>query len=135
MEQSRRNSGAAMEANRRASGAANEASRRGQTVADDLNRLVNPPAQRRTLPAVQPVGAQPATQGRGTYVPPPAPGTGGGIASPLVETDAAQREYYDSVLLPTTDGLAWARFRSVKRIVMADANGAEVIQEFKNAVS
>jgi len=119
------------EASRRATGQAMIERRTGRAEVDDINALVNPPRQRRSLPAVEPRGSVPAQVGTGNYAAPPA-STGGGIASPLVEPDAGNREYYPTVLLPTTDGLAWARLRSVRRYVMEDANGDEVIQEFAN---
>ncbi|RQG01091.1 hypothetical protein IPC215_26365, partial [Pseudomonas aeruginosa] len=62
-------------------------------------------------------------------------GGGGGIASPLIEEDAGQREYYELQTIPTSDGLAWLRYRSVKKIVMTDASGAEVVMEYANDVS
>ncbi|MBN0646742.1 hypothetical protein JTM27_36595, partial [Pseudomonas aeruginosa] len=62
-------------------------------------------------------------------------GGGGGIASPLIEEDAAQREYYELQTIPTSDGLAWLRYRSVKKIVITDASGAEVVMEYANDVS
>lgn len=54
---------------------------------------------------------------------------------PLIEEDAAQREYYELQTIPTSDGLAWLRYRSVKKIVMTDASGAEVVMEYANDVS
>lgn len=116
---------------RRAGGQAMVERRTGKSQADDINALVNVPRTRKTLRTVEPRGALPGQIGSGTYTPPPA-NTGGGIASPLVESTAANREYFPAVLIPTTDGLAWARMRSVKKLVMADANDAEVVMEFKD---
>lgn len=104
--------------------------RTGRAQVDDINALLNPPRERRTLKQLEPRGGVTGQVGTGNYTAPPA--TGGGIASPLVEPDAGNREYYPTVLLPTTDGLAWVRLRSVRRYVMEDANGDEVIQEFAN---
>ena len=141
MEASRRAAGNAMEASRRAGGAAMEASRRGQQVVEDINSLAPPPARRKTLPTVDPVGALPARRGRGVYQA-PAQTAGGGIASPLIEKTRTEggkqvpdRDYYNEVLLPTTDGLVWARWRSVKTVRMTDANGAEVVMEYGNDLS
>lgn len=122
------------EASRRATGQAMIERRTGRAEVDDINAVVNQPRQRRSLPAVEPRGSVPAQVGTGNYTAPPASG-GGGIASPLVEPTASTREYYDPVLLPTTDGLAWVRWRSVKKFVMQDANEDEVILEFANGVS
>lgn len=133
MEASRRASGGAMEASRRAGGAAMEERRRGKQLVDDINSLANPPANRKTLRTVDPVGGVSARRGSGVYQAPAA--AGGGIASPLVETDADMRTYHEEVLLPSTDGLTWIRWRSVKRIHMVDANNAEVVLEFRNDLS
>ncbi|MDV5861990.1 hypothetical protein QM298_13995 [Pseudomonas mendocina] len=141
----RRAIGERNEAARRGLGEANAKARRaigdemikrrtGKTEVDEINALVNQPRQRRALPTVEPRGSVPAQVGTGNYTAPPASG-GGGIASPLVEPTASTREYYDPVLLPTTDGLAWVRWRSVKKFVMRDANDDEVILEFANGVS
>lgn len=125
-EERRRASGAAMEASRRGSGAAMEASRTGKSVADDIQSLVQPPRQAKPLPRIDPVGALPASQGRGVYK---APSGGGGIASPLTEQPDT-REYFDPVTMPSSDGLLWAQWRPVKRLVMKDANDNDVTMEF-----
>jgi len=117
---------------RRASGQAMIARRTGQSQADDINAIVNVPRPRKTLRTVEPRGPLLGQTGTGTYTPPPAGSPGGGIASPLIEVSAAQREYFPEALIPTTDGLAWAKMRSVKKLVMADANNAEVVMEFKD---
>jgi len=116
-------------AQRRAIGQRLEAERRGAQVVEDLQRLQRTPQQRRTLRTVPPVGAVPATRGRGNYTPPPA--TGGGIASPLVEQPGT-RELYDAETFVSIDGLLAFRVRRVKAINMLDANGAEVVMEFAN---
>lgn len=143
MEANRRNSGAAMETSRRAGGAAMEERRRGKQVVDDIHSLAPPPTQRKALRTIDPVGALPPRRGSGEYQAPPASGgTGGGIASPLIEKSKTvagkavpDRDYYDQVLLPTTDGLVWVRWRSVKTVRMTDANGEEVIMEYGNDLS
>ncbi len=53
----------------------------------------------------------------------------------MIEEDAGQREYYELQTIPTSDGLAWLRYRSVKKVVMTDASGAEVVMEYANDVS
>ena len=143
MEASRRGSGAAMEASRRASGAAMTARRTGKSVADDIQSLAAPQRQVRPLPRIDPVGPLPPQRGRGTS---PARtgggGVGGGIASPLTEKTRAEngkqvpdRDYYPEALLPTTDGLVWARWRGIKTVRMTDANGAEVVMEYADGLS
>lgn len=135
MEQSRRAIGRNNETSRRAIGQANETSRRntGKAVAEDINRLTTPPAQRRTLRPIAPVGALPPSRGRGVYKP-PASSVGGGIASPLTEA-ANSREYYPAVNRPSTDGLVFFSVRAVHRVHMTDANDAEVVLEFRNVTS
>lgn len=111
------------------------ASRKPEQLLGDLQSLES---RRRTggkLLELERRGAKPAQVGRGTYRPKaPLSGGTGGIASPVTEPDASKREYFDQVLMPTSDGLVWARWKSVKKLVMTDANGAEVVFEFKNGV-
>ncbi len=142
-EQIRRAIGANNEAARRSIGSGNEAARRniGRSniaertgLVDDLNRLVNSGAATKTLRTIEPRGARPASVGVSTYTP-PATGNGGGIAGPLNESTTKAREYYDPVLLPTTDGLAWVKWKGVKKITMVDGNNAEVPMGFVNALS
>lgn len=106
--------------------------RKPEQLLGDLQSLESRRRKTGTLNELERRGARAAIPGRSTYTAPAA--TGGGIASPLTEPDAAAREYFDQVLLPTTDGLVWARWKSVKKLVMKDANNAEVVFEFKNGV-
>lgn len=106
--------------------------RKPEQLLGDLQSLESRRRKTGTLNELERRGARAAIPGRSTYTAPAA--SGGGIASPLTEPDAAAREYFDQVLLPTTDGLVWARWKSVKKLVMKDANNAEVVFEFKNGV-
>lgn len=120
---SRRASGQAMEQSRRALGDAMENSRRGTTVVQDINRLTRPQPPRRPLPSIEPVGALPASRGRGDYKAPP-PSAAGGIAGPLEEvsrTYATDPEYIETI-----DGSGYFKVRRVASITMVDANGNEV---------
>lgn len=130
----RRAIAARLPADRRAIGAAIVAERRGTSVAEDINSLVQPARQRRTLRTVAPVGALPATRGRANYVPPSVvPEAGGvGIASPVVEQSYAAREYWPNGW-PSNDGLLL--LPAIKRVVMTDANGAEVIFDYAEPVA
>lgn len=136
LEEQRRASGQAMQNSRRANGQRIEDERRaignrmieertGKSVAADLNRLTAPQQQHRRLKPVAAVGGVPAGVGRGVYKAPAA--TTAGIASPLTEQDYALRQFWAGGM-PSSDGLlvlpAW------KRVVMTDANGAEVIFEY-----
>lgn len=130
----RRANGERIEAERRAIGNRMVEERTGKSVADDLNRLTTPQQQRRSLPSVPTVGAQPASVGRGSYVPKAA--TTAGIASPLTEKTkvVGGKTVPDNELwpagYPSSDGLfvlpAW------KTVKFTDANGAEVILEYAN---
>lgn len=119
---------------RRAIGRRIETERRGEAVVEDLNRLINPTRQRRSLRPVATVGASPAARGRGNYTPPPA--TGGGIASPLTEKTkvVGDRLVPDDELWSdgylTTDALLVLPAWKTKRFT--DANGAEVVFEYAN---
>lgn len=95
--------------------------RTGKQVAEDINRLVTPARQRRSLPAVPAVGAVPASKGRGEYKPPAA--TTGGIASPLTEADVSLRTYWANGYV-SSDGLF--TLPAPSKIMMTDASGAEV---------
>jgi hypothetical protein len=121
------------EAQRNAAGTAMVEQRTGRSVVQDINRLTRPRPQRKPLPSIEPVGAVPASRGRGDYRAPP-PSAAGGIASPLTET-ANSREYYTAVNRPSTDGLVFFSVRAVQRVHMTDANDAEVVLEFQNVTS
>lgn len=117
------------EAERRATGKRIEAERRGESVVQDLNRLITPTPQRRTLRTVQPVGALPVTRGRGEYVPPPT-SAGGGIASPLTEVEVdgvGDRTYWPAMLQKTTDGMLEFEVRPIKTWKFLDADGNTVL--------
>ena len=119
------------EAERRATGEAMVRRRTGRDDIDDINAVVRQPRQRTALPAVAPRGGVPAQVGTGNYAAPPA-STGGGIASPLVEQPGT-REYYDSVLRPSTDGAVFFTVRATKKITMTDASGAAVVMEYQQS--
>lgn len=136
MEANRRNSGAAMEASRRAGGAAMEERRRGKQVVDDIHSLAPPPTQRKTLRTIEPVGALPPRRGSGEYQAPPASdGTGGGIASPLIEKRRTEdgQQVPDVTWWPqgmtSSDGLFVLPAERIRRFT--DANGEDV--EFQYA--
>ncbi len=63
----------------------------------------------------------------------PATGGGGGISSPLTETDAAARTYWDTVaVVLNPSGLVISAFKPVKNIAMTDASGAAVVFSYKS---
>lgn len=116
------------EAERDAAGKAMTERRTGKAVVDDINRLATPQGQRRTLRQVQPVGALPASRGRGVYTPPEA-STGGGIASPLTENDNS-RTYHDTRFIYSNDYLLAMEVRPLKALTMTDADGETVVLNF-----
>lgn len=61
-----------------------------------------------------------------------AKGSGSGIASPLVETDYADREFHTEIMIASTDGLFTLRIKPVKKIFMKDALSNDVLLEFKS---
>lgn len=117
-------------AERRAIGQRIVAERRGESVVEDLNRLITPTRQRRTLRTVPPVGALPVARGRGNYTPPPARG-GGGMASPLTEQDYALRTLHAARYLETSDGIFTFELMPPAKIVMTDAD--DVSHDFNYA--
>lgn len=114
---------------RRAIGRRIESARRGAVVQEEINSLVRPTQTRPSLRTIDPVGALPPKRGRSDYTA-KAAATGGGIASPLTETDYAAREFHLAQSLASSDGLFVWEFAAVKKVVMTDANGAEVVQIF-----
>lgn len=122
----RRSRAATGEAQRNATGNSIIEQRTGRAVADDINRLTKPPAQRRTLRPIEPVGSLAASRGRGVYKPPAAGGTAG-IASPVTEVSAATRAYWPGGW-PSNDGLLV--LPAIRHVQMQDANGAEVVFDY-----
>ncbi|HEY1027437.1 MAG TPA: hypothetical protein VGE28_07360 [Pseudomonas sp.] len=126
IEKARRGGGDAMEKARRDAGKQMEATRRGEAVAEDINSLVRPQRQARSLPRVAPVGALPAQRSSADYKAPASTGTAG-IASPLTEQNAATRTYWPGGW-PSNDGLLV--LPAIRQVQMTDANGAEVIFDY-----
>lgn len=105
---------------RQAGGQAMVERRTGRAQVDDINALVNPPRQRRSLPAVEPRGSVPAQVGTGTYTAPSA--TGGGLAWPLTEDDAATRVFWSSQVISSADGLVAIQIKPLRMMMLRDAN-------------
>lgn len=117
------------QAERDAAGKAMIEQRTGKAVAEDINRLTDRTPTRKTLRRVEPVGALPASRGRGVYKAPPAAG-GGGIASPLTENVISSggklvpdREYWPAGMT-SSDGLFI--LPAIKTLNLTDANGESV---------
>ena len=138
LEQQRRAIGTAMTARRgtgdqmaarRGTGEQMAARRNGRKAVEDINSLVSPASQRKTLTTLDPRGRLEAKQGRGDYEEPAAAG-GVGIASPLTEADYATREYWAEKTITSSDGLLSFRIKPIKKIIQTDDNYSEVVQLF-----
>jgi hypothetical protein len=119
------------EAERNAIGKRMIEERTGKALVDDVNALIRPERQARTLRTVPLVGAVPAKQGRGDYTPPPATPTGGGIASPLTERTRVEggevvpdRDLHPEAVYASSDGLFTMLLQPIKTLRWADANNA-----------
>lgn len=97
-----------------------------------LNALVKP-VRRKELKPLEPRGALPGKRSFAEYAPTPST-TGGGIASPLTELSYAAREFWDDHYFTTSDGLFALQLQPLKKIVMQDANGNPVVQQFAEPV-
>lgn len=135
----RRDSGYRMQDSRRAIGdrmikdradiKAGISAARASTFKADLNALESSPRKQVTLTKRDAKGTRAATVGTGSYKAPAATGvTGVGIASPFVEADLTQREWWPTGWT-STDGVF--EYPAEKRVVMTDDNGAKV--EFQYA--
>jgi len=58
-------------------------------------------------------------------------GNGGGIASPLVETDYADRTFHADTTITSSDGLFTLKIKPVKSIKFKDSLNHDVVIEFK----
>lgn len=102
---------------------------RSASIVEDLRALTGGnSAQSKQLKTLDPRGALAAQRGRADYQEPEAANTGGGIASPLVETS---REYWDTRHVFSSDGLYVMEIKPVKYLNMDDANGAPVQFQLK----
>lgn len=136
--QERQAIGTANAAARRAIQTANTAERRSSSFQDDLNSLIRPEKKAAQLRTIEPRGSLPVQRGSAPYVAPPsAVATGGGIASPLTETDYTAREYWEEKTLLSSDGLLSFKVAAIKKIVQSDANSParEVVQLFAEPVT
>lgn len=112
------------------------AASRASTFKSDLNALESSRRKSGGLLALERRGARVATKGRGSWNPAnvPSTGGGGGIASPLVEPSYAAREFWGDRYFTTSDGFFALQLQPVKKIVMQDANGNPVVQQFAEPV-
>lgn len=123
MESARRAGGQSLEDDRRSSGARMEAER---NMKGYFNALVDPPGRSFSLPELEARGAVLEKKGVGVWDPSRVPGARG-IAGPLFEMDFKKRLYWPGGTR-SSDGLF--NFPNLKRMVLMDTNGAEVVVDF-----
>ncbi|OLU23879.1 hypothetical protein [Pseudomonas sp. PA27(2017)] len=137
-ERERRAIGKKNEAARRNIGTSNEAARRqigrdmierrtGKQQVDDINAVVTPPRQNRTLQRQEPRGGLAGGVGVGVYTPPPASPGGAGIASPLTVQQIIYAE--EPSYIATFDASGYFAVKMITRMVMVDAEGRQIIVE------
>lgn len=133
---SRTGGSATQEQRRQSIGTAMTASRTGADVVEDIHRLAAPEQVRTALRVIDPAGPLPPQRGRGVYVPPEAPATGGGIASPLTEKTKVEggktvpdADFWPSGY-PSSDGLFVLPAEKTRRFL--DADGADVQIDYAN---
>lgn len=76
-------------------------------------------------------GAAPRSTGAAKPADPPKSPSSGGIASPLTETAYANRTWYAEQIIVSTDGLFSMKIKAVKSVEFTDANGGNVVLQFK----
>lgn len=107
------------------------AASRASTFKRDLNSLETARRQTQTLNSLERKGVRQATRGRGLWVEPKATGgTGGGVAWPLTEQTKVvdgrtvpDREYYEDLVLVTSDGFFTFEVPPFKSMKWTDADG------------
>lgn len=136
-EEARRKSGRDMERNRQQSGRDMEESRRasGRKMRDDMRALAENNRLERTLPELPVRGKQPAKRGAALWQGGAPSSGGGGIDSPLTETDGT-RIYYDEVKMTVSNTFLEAfEIRMLKTLTMTDKSGAPVVLNFSDVVT
>lgn len=58
-------------------------------------------------------------------------GAAGGSSSNMTETSYADRTWHSAVLMPSSDGILFARLLPVKTVKFSDASGNQFTYEFK----
>lgn len=104
-------------------------SSRASSLKRDLNSLEASRRRTQELNTLERKGLRPATRGRGVWKEPSTDNAGGGIANPITEPLFSAREFWPEGLT-SSDGLFV--LPATKKVVMQDANDAEVIFEYAN---
>lgn len=101
------------------------------SLADDVKKLASkPPAEVRLQDAATP----PSIRQQTGLAPVARPGGNGNIASPLIETDYADREFHSPQTMTSTDGVFTFAWNPIKTTKFLDANGNPVVIEYKEPV-
>lgn len=131
------------EEKRRAIGTNNEAARRkigsdmierrtGRAQVDDINALLNPPRERRTLKQLEPRGGVTGQVGTGNYTAPA--GGSGGVASPFTETPGTRTYHEKPIVIRSTDGSIFMAVKMPAIVTMTDASGAPAVFNYAEVV-
>lgn len=102
-------------------------------MSKDLTEALRELTERREVQArdgMEPRGAAGAAKSA-ARLPGSNSGEGGGVTSPLVETDYAVRTWHANRTIQSTDGLFWLTVRPVKKITFNDGKNNPVTIEFK----
>lgn len=101
------------------------------SLADDVKKLAGkPPAEVR----LQDAGTPPSIRQKTGLSPVARPSGSGNIASPLIETAYADREFYTAHTMTSTDGVFTFAWNPIKTTKFLDANGNPVVIEYKEPV-
>lgn len=97
-------------------------------IKDDINKLVKKPEPENRLdPATRP----PAIRDKSGLAP---ESKAGGIASPLTETSHADREYYTSFAVASSDGLFVMEIQRIKKMKFLDGESRPVVLDFADKI-
>lgn len=96
-----------------------------------LNTLIDQGRDREGLPELPPRDALPGGKGLAT----PSGGVGGGITSPLEESDAGTRQYHPPGQITSSDGLFVLELEPIKQMEMRDGDGNDVTLIFDDPLT
>lgn len=100
-------------------------------LTDALRALMEGDPNTNVIPAAKARGAAPAVTSAAPLPGAAKSGSGSGIASPLVETAYAARQWWSEKQLTTTDGLVTFVIKPVKEVTFQDQAATEIKLQFK----
>ena len=100
-------------------------------LTDALRALMEGDANTNVIPSAKARGAYPAVTSSAPLPGAAKSGSGAGIASPLVETSYAARQWWSDTQMTTTDGLVTFVVKPVKEITFLDQAATEIKLQFK----